>query len=81
MIRKKIVYEYEGRDYPSLEKVLDRVEGDFCTFIQDVNNLLSPPSRLTHTQVTALSEAILKNHYVALKLLNDLEDIDNADFD
>jgi hypothetical protein len=79
MIEKKIVYEYEGKNYPSLEKAIDAVEGDFCTFVQDANNLLSHSMRLTHAQVTALVGALLENHCVALRLLTTIEDAKYAD--
>jgi hypothetical protein len=79
MIEKKIVYEYKGKNYPSLEKAIDAVEGDFCTFVQDANNLLSHSMRLTHAQVTALVGALLENHCVALRLLTTIEDAKYAD--
>jgi hypothetical protein len=80
MIEKRVVYTYEDKDYPSLDKAVDAVEGDFCEFIAKCNRLLAESSRITPTQVTAITEVILMNKQIALRLLTTLEEAENADY-
>lgn len=74
MIEKKTIYVYEGRHFDSLTKAIDAVEDDFCTFMQDKNNLLEPSSRSTKYQIIALCSAMLNNQDVMLRLLKTLEE-------